>query len=164
MKINVLLLYLLCVPCAFAAEDGDSGEQTQPLTVEEILTRDPERGEYVEEEKCIQASRIRDVDVIDDRHIAFRMSRNEYYLIQFTNRCHDLRRGKPIHYERNNSRLCRNDVIRGMRDTGAGGLAPGMMCRIPGFQRVTKEQIVLLKDALKAKRREEREARRRKKS
>ena len=33
---------------------------------------------------------------------------------------------------------------------GLGNYQPGIPCRIPGFQSVTKEQVMQLKDALKA--------------
>jgi hypothetical protein len=154
---------MVAVPVALAEGENELEEQAnEPLSVEEILTRDPDRGSYVEQDRCIAANRIRNIEVIDSRHVSIEMNSNEYYLIQFEKKCHDLRRGKPVYLERQSSRLCRLDTIHGMRDTGFG-FQRGQMCQIPGFQAVTKEQIVLLKDALKAERRrarEERKARR----
>ena len=128
--------------------------QTIDLTIEEILQRDPEQADYGEAPRCLQTQRIRSVDVIDDKHIAFRVSRKQYYLVQFKHRCPGLRRGKPIITEPGaGSRLCVLDGIRATYENGLGGLQPGMRCAINGFQSVTKEQLVLLKDALKVERR-----------
>jgi hypothetical protein len=151
-----------------AEEDGASADDVvsgtpptqstdQPLTVEEILNRDPKRSEYVVDERCISSSRIKSVDVIDERHVAFRMSNNEYQLVQFKRRCPELRPGGTVSYERTNNRLCRNDSIQAVRDRPFGGMERGIKCPIPGFQKVTKEQIVLLKDTLVAEKRKKRE-------
>ena len=137
-----------------AEETGDSPSQT----VEEILARDPESDDYIDEDRCIRTNLIRSVDVIDDKHISFRVGRNDYYLVQFERRCPGLRRGKPVMYEANTGRLCRLDGIRTLYETGMGGYRPGMRCSIPEFRSVTKEQLVLLKDALKVERRKKRES------
>ena len=127
---------------------------TSGLSVDEILQRDPERSDYGEAPRCLSTNRIRSVDVIDEKHIAFRMSRSEYYLVQFDHACPGLRRGRPIIYEPgNNNRLCVLDGVRGTYDFGGGGLRPGMRCSINGFESVSKEQLVLLKDALKVQKR-----------
>jgi hypothetical protein len=134
-------------------EEAKQGK-TPGLSVEEILQRDPERSDYGEAPRCLSTSKIRSVDVIDGKHISFRMSRSEYYLVQFEHACPGLRRGRPIIYEPgSNSRLCVLDGIRGTYDFGGGGLRPGMRCSINGFESVTKEQLVLLKDALKVQKR-----------
>ena len=52
-----------------------------------------------------------------------------------------------------------HDSIRPTHDTGFGGLTPMGRCGIPSFQKVNKEQVAMLKDALKVKKRQEREAR-----
>ena len=154
---GVCLAIAVAAAPSFADENEDeSAEAEELLTVEEILTRDPDRDEYVEDDICIHAGRIKDVQVIDKRHVAFRMRQNKYYLVQFKNDCPDLNRNRPVYLERHTSRLCKQDRIWGVRETGLGGFERGISCYIPGFQSVTKEQVVMLKDALARERRKAR--------
>ncbi len=163
-----LLGALLCQAALVSAEEAEAEEpaaaaaaaadDSAALTVEDILSRDPDSGDYIDENRCLRTSLIRSVDVIDDKHVSFRVGRNDYYLVQFEHRCPGLRRGKPVMYEANSGRLCRLDGIRTLYETGLGGYRPGMRCSIPEFRSVTKEQLVLLKDALKVERRKKRQS------
>ncbi len=160
---TILLVALLgCVSLVQAEEEQEAGEtqadESAAQTVEEILARDPDSEDYVDETRCIRANLIRTVDVIDEKHVSFRVGRNDYYLVQFEHRCPGLRRGKPVMYEPTAGRLCKLDGIRTLYETGLGGYRPGMRCAIPEFRSVTKEQLVLLKDALKAERRKKRQS------
>lgn len=151
--ISILLGWSLCVSfTAVADESTEAAEKT--LSVEEILARDPEQSDYTEEPRCLQTRRIRRMEVIDDKHVSMQVSRDEYYLVQFQHRCPSLRRGKPVMYEPSGgNRLCQMDRIRGIYDNGLGSFTPGIPCAINGFQSVSKEQLVMLKDALKVERR-----------
>ncbi len=139
-------------------QEAEAAEESAAQTVEEILARDPDAEDYIDETRCLRANLIRTVDVIDDKHVSFRVGRNDYYLVQFEHRCPGLRRGKPVMYEATAGRLCKLDGIRTLYETGLGGYRPGMRCSIPEFRSVTKEQLVLLKDALKAERRKKRQS------
>lgn len=139
-----------------AQQDQVSGEAQQkpPLSVDEILQRDPTQQDYVDTPRCINARQIRDLDVLDDQHIVFEVRRKQYYLVQFERRCPGLRRGSPVIYEPNGGgRLCMLDGIRATYENGPGNITPGMRCAIPKFESVSKEQVVMLKDALKVQRR-----------
>lgn len=114
--------------------------------VDVLLNRDPELDDYVERERCINTPRVRDVQVLDNRHVAFRVGRDKYYLVQFKRRCSGLRRGRPVMYETRSSRVCVHDPIRPLYEMSFGRLEPGVPCYIPGFQSVTREQL----DGLKA--------------
>ena len=127
--------------------------------VSEILGRDPKKADYVVETDCIQARRIESMEVIDQKHIIVEMKAENYFLIQFKNNCQDLRKNMPVWYERRNARLCRFDIIKGVRDMGFYGYEPGMSCFIPGFQSVSKEQVVLIRDSIKKARAESRKNR-----
>ena len=126
-----------------------------PQSVEDILTRDPGAEDYGEEVRCVSTRRIRGTEVIDDRHVAFQIDRGQYLLVQLAYPCPMLRRGQPIMYEPTGNRLCQNDTLRAVSDFG--GMRPGPICPIPGFQTVSKEQLHMIKDALKAERRRQRE-------
>jgi len=164
MKCFVLaLLYmslLMAVPGLYADDlSEDSESKLSKLSVEEILGRDPSKKDYVVEQECIHASRIESMEVIDKKHIIIEMKSDDYFLIQFKNNCPDLRKGRPIMYDRRSARLCRLDVIRGMRDSGLNGFEPGVSCFVPGFQSVSKEQVVLIRESMKKARAEYRKNR-----
>lgn len=122
------------------------------LTVDEILNRDPDLEDYVVSQRCIQRNNIRRTEVLDERHVAVQVSRDEYYIVQFKHRCPGMRRGNPVMLETRSTRLCKHDSLRPLEDWG-GAMRPGVRCLIPEFQSVTKEQLLHLKDSLKAERR-----------
>lgn len=122
----------------------------QPLDVEDILSADPEAADYVESVRCLPARRIRSAMALDDRHIVFRVSRNERYLVQLQRRCPGVRKNDTIAYETSNgSSICRQDSIRGMYGFGPGSRQLGPRCMITGFQQITPEQLELLRESLK---------------
>ncbi len=133
-----------------SAEDPSAQEA---LTVQEILQRDPSAEDYGESPRCIDTKRIRRINVLDDKHVVFEMSRDQFFLAQFERRCPGLRRNKTVMTEPTGSRLCRLDTIRALEEWGLGNYQPGMPCHIPGFQNITKEQVMQLKDTLKATKR-----------
>ena len=155
--IPTLLALLVCgIAWAEEKEGGDNAQDSESettLSVEEILNRDPELSDYVDEERCISSHRIRRMDVLDDKHIALQVSRDDYYLIQFKNRCLGLSPGKTVMQETRGTRLCAHDAIRAMDQWGFGRMRPGPRCYIPGFQSITKEQLLHIKDTLKAEKR-----------
>lgn len=155
----VLWLTPLAQAAEPAAENAQPNAQASP-TVEEILTREPEAADYAEQERCVQTRRIRRTEVLDDSHIVLHMGRDEYYVIQFERRCPGLRPKEAVIFETTMAnRLCSMDSIRPTYNMGTGGMTPGPRCGVPGFQRVTKEQVVMLKDTLQLQAREAREAR-----
>jgi hypothetical protein len=160
---SALVISLLCAWGLFAssvavADDTTDGAK-KTLSVEEILARDPEQSDYRDEPRCLQTHRIRRMEVIDDKHVSMQVSRDRFYLVQLDHRCPGLRRGRPVMYEPNSgNRLCQMDRIRGVYENGSGGFTPGVPCAINGFQSVTKEQLVMLKDALKVERRKKKDS------
>lgn len=135
------------------AGDPERG-QDQELSAEEILTESTDIDSYGSAPRCINTQRIRSVDVLDSRHVAFRISRDYYYLVQFQHRCPMLERNRPISYETRSMQLCRLDSIRGTAGAGSS-VRPGPPCQIPGFREISREQLLLLKEQLKEDRRRE---------
>ena len=122
----------------------------EPLDVEEILNADPEAEEYVKTVRCLPVRRIRSATALDDRHIVFQISRTERYLVQLPRRCPGLRRNDTIVYEAvSGMSVCRNDSIRGTFGFGPGSRELGPRCPITEFQRITPEQLDLLRESLK---------------
>jgi hypothetical protein len=139
-----------------------NSEADPELTLEEILNQDPQKEDYVKERNCISAHRIRNVKVLDEHHVVFNMRRDKRYLVQFKHRCFGLKPNQPISYEVNGSQVCKFDSIQGLENF-AGRLQAGQRCRISGFQSISEEQVVVLKETLKNDKqrvREERKARR----
>lgn len=157
MKTIYLILFGLLSLSGCSATGSDEQRQIaaeKALSVEEILNRDPTQSDYVESPRCINTTRIRDMEVVDDQHIVLRVARNEYFLIRFDHRCPGLQRGRPVIYEPGSgSQLCVLDSIRATYDSGLGGISPGMRCAIPRFESITTEQLALLKDTLQVQRR-----------
>lgn len=144
------IVSLALVPVCAQEKSAEDPSAQEALTVEEILQRDPSAEDYGESPRCIDSNRIRHIDVLDDKHVVFEMPRDQFFLAQFERRCPGLRRNKMVMTEPKGSRLCRLDTIRALEEWGLGNYQPGIPCRIPGFQSVTKEQVMQLKDALKA--------------
>ena len=144
-----------------AAADAAAGASTStgeeepaglPAEVEAILSA-PAASDYPGEQQCVSRHRIREVKVIDERHVIFRLDRKQHYLVQFKRRCPGLRRNDPIIYESLNSMsVCRHDTIRALTPFGFGGGREGPPCFIPGFQQITEEQLAALREALKQQR------------
>ncbi len=129
--------------------DADGGDPLPSL--EELLGRGAEDPQDYEE-RCISTRSIRSHRVLDAQHLVFEMRRGELFLVQFPRRCFGLRRGDPISYRTSGARLCKLDNIRPLQ-LGGRGFEPGFPCYIPGFQRVTQEQLDFLAEELRDRRR-----------
>lgn len=139
------LLFIVCLASGMLAL-----AEEQPLDVETILGTAADKEDYVDVAKCIPLHRIRSVEVLDERHVAFRISRDQFYLVQMKNRCPGLNRGSKVSYETRGSRVCALDSIRGVIEFGTASRF-GPPCSIPGFQEITREQLVLITETLRNK-------------
>ncbi len=149
--------------------EAGADSSTVATDAEELITREPTVDDYGGFERCIDMKRIRTTRVLDERHVVVEMrSKGEYFVIRMPRRCPGLRRNRPVMTEPRGRQFCQFDSIRAMHDNGFGGLEPGMRCTVPGFQAVTKEQVVQLRESLelerKRMRQERREERKRKKA
>lgn len=156
---GMLVFWLTCAVTHAETEVVEEGAaKNSGPSVEELLTRDPEAENYGDTKRCLNRRRIRQTQVLDEKHVSLQIGRDEYYLIQFRRRCPGLRRGGAVMFESRSSSLCALDSLRAMEDWGTQ-MRPGSPCSIPGFQSITKEELLYLKDALKAERRKKREPR-----
>lgn len=126
-------------------------EEVEPLDVETILNTTSEKSDYVDERRCIQSQRIREVEALDDRHLVFRMSRDQYYLVQFDRRCPTMNRHSTIAYESSGTRVCALDLIHPLNGFGRVGGPFMISCQIPGFQAIDPDQLSLLRDTLRGR-------------
>jgi len=132
-------------PADTQAVDVPQKQQEDSLSVEEILTTPAQDTES--NPRCISTARVRKVHVMDDQHIAFEMGRGVYYLVQFRRSCPMLERDAAVVYEAN-GQLCRLDVIRPIQALGASTRL-GPPCQIPEFQKMNRDQFLLVKKELK---------------
>ncbi|MDA1075417.1 MAG: DUF6491 family protein [Proteobacteria bacterium] len=132
-------------------EESSSKASTLPEEIQAILDT---QAEYGKAERCINSSRVRSVTVLDDRHVSFQVSRDQYYLVQFEQRCPGLRLNAKISYETNGTNVCEWDYIRAIYEFGPGNYQLGPPCRIPGFQEVSKEQLMILRETLKPRKKD----------
>ena len=132
--------------------DGEETPSGLPPEVEAILSA-PAAEDYPGEEQCVSKHRIREIKVLDDRHVLFKLDRKRLYLVQFKNRCPGLRRNDPVIYEpTNRMSVCRHDILRGLMPFGFGSNRAGPPCFIPGFQQISEEQLAALTEALRQRR------------
>ena len=144
--VNITFLFFCSAAAVWAAEESD------PLDVTTILTTPTDEESYADAPRCISSQRIRGVEVLDDRHVAFRMSRSKFFLVQFTNPCPTLRVNSAIAYDVRNQRVCALDGLRPLNGYGVSAQPAVIACRIPGFQEINKEQLALLRESLKGRR------------
>lgn len=131
-----------------AEADEPAGDvPAMPDEVEEILNTPVEADDYGDSPQCLYLTRIRDSEVLDGRHVVFRVGRDTYYLVQFKRRCPLLNRNDTIMYTTHSSRLCVLDPIRSV-EGAAYGSPPGPPCPIPSFRQISKEQLTALREAL----------------
>ena len=128
-------------------------EESAPLDVETILNTTSEKSDYVDERRCIRARLIKKIEVLDDKHVVFRLGRDEYYLVAFERGCATLNRNSTIGYDSDGSRVCALDSIHPLNGIAPpGGVSASISCQIPGFQAISEEQLALLRDTLRGKR------------
>ena len=148
MKLISLLIAVSCAGVVLAAEPEPA--EDQPLDVETILSTTAAKEDYVDVAKCLPLHKIRRVKVLDEKHVAFEVGRDKVYLVVMDRRCPGLRPGSKISYETSGTTLCTRDDMRAVIEFGSS-YQLGPFCRIPGFQEITKEQLVLIRDTLRNK-------------
>lgn len=124
-----------------------------PAEIEALLNETSDAEGYGALERCISVRSIRRTEVLDDRHIVFELPSKRFYLVQFKYRCQRLRPGSAFIYEPRGSQLCHMDYVRAVDNLSRGDIGPP--CSIPGFYAVTAEQVSLLRETLKARRKAE---------
>jgi len=129
---------------------GDEGDRVFSEEIEKLLTEPSEMDDYTVMERCLTLRSIRRTRILDDQHIVFEMPSDKLYLVRFKHRCMQLRRDSTLLFDARGSRVCQLDTIRASNSFGVGNVGPP--CSIPGFVPVTSEQVALLKESLKSKR------------
>lgn len=159
IRANALALALSWMAACAAVQAADA-----PAGMEELDTNEAEReaAEEAAAEKrqtgeaetevvfgdpvdCINVSRIRNTDVLNDREIVFYMHGSEIYVNQLPHRCSGLRMADAFSYKVRTSQLCHVDVIR-VLDNFGGSVRQGVACGLGKFLPITEEQLVILRE------------------
>jgi hypothetical protein len=95
---------------------------------------------------CVDLSRIKQTEILDDQHMLFRMNDGKQYLNTLPHRCPGMRKDQPYLVRTIGDRLCDLDLVT-MLDTAPFGFMPGASCGLSKFEPVTNEQIEMVKRA-----------------
>ena len=116
---------------ALAENQGDAKNQTsskkKDVTIEKI-------GEPI---NCIQLTRIRSSDVIDNRTIDFKMRGSKIYRNTLPRKCSRLGFEEAFSYRTSLNKLCNVDIIRVLDRTGPG-IRETTACGLGKFQEIKK--------------------------
>ncbi len=115
--------------CATASSDNE--------TSEEVAARLAEFEPTGETETCLNTTRIRSIDALDDRRFLVRVGVNDYYLNEISGRCSGAARaGNRLQYTISTGQLCRNEIIQVVDNTT--GFTVGS-CGLGSFQELAKK-------------------------
>jgi len=102
-------------------------------------------------EQCVRLSSIDHTDVLDDQNILFYMRGKDVYLNHLPYPCSGLRVNDTFMYRTSLNQLCNVDIITVLDNIGFG-FSPRNSCGLGLFYPVSKENVKLLKENAKAKR------------
>lgn len=95
-------------------------------------------------EHCVNLMRIRSTEVIDDRHIVFRMHGDRNYVNRLPHPCPGLGSEDAFMYRPSMSQLCDLDSVTVLHNRGFG-FTPGPSCGLGMFEPMSDEAIAQLK-------------------
>lgn len=122
MRTGTGLLLLLLLPCAHTLAQ-DEAEQ--------------DRG------TCISLRQLDEVEIIDERNIAFVMRNGDIYLNRLARTCTGLRPRDTIGYRTSTGRLCSVDTINVLSDFPQP-LTTRISCGLGQFERITEDTLAIL--------------------
>jgi len=99
---------------------------------------------------CLDLVRIKETDILDNRHIVFHMVNGDMYLNTLPHACPGLRKNEPYMLRTSQSRICDLDIITMLHPNG-WGFMPGASCGLGDYEKVTQEQVEMVKRAAKVK-------------
>ena len=105
---------------------------------------DESEGADLEVKKCVNTSRIRRTEIIDDSTIVFYLHGGTMYVNQLPRRCPGLRMAGTYSYRTSVSSLCDVDVITVRRDFGSG-VSRGPSCGLGTFKPINEEELLALR-------------------
>jgi hypothetical protein len=150
-KLLVLLLsFVLLGPllASGAADREPVPDQDLEAAVSEILNRSVEDEEYGEVQRCIGRAQYRRVEVLDERLLAFIGRDGRIWLNQLRAPCSGLNNRLALQMFPDGFRACRLDRFHGVDPAGMRGFERTPACFLGDFERISEEQLALLKEAV----------------
>ena len=123
------LLVMSGAACATASSDTEMSA--------EVAARLAEFEPTGRTETCINTTRIRSIDALDDRRLLVRVGVNDYYLNEVSGRCSGAAwAGNRLQYTTSTGQLCRNEIIQ-VVDNTTGFMAGS--CGLGSFQELAEK-------------------------
>ncbi len=143
MKKLTRILPAACL-LALAGLASAAGQQS---TTQEITQQESKADRPVH---CVDLIRIDHTDILDSKHMLFTMIDKRQYLNTLPVGCPGLRPNDPYLTRTTLTELCDLDIITVLHPTGVGFMQ-GPSCGLGMFQPVTKNEVDLLKQQIRAK-------------
>jgi hypothetical protein len=115
-----------------------------PLAAQEVPPIVEEDDSVIEIQRCVNTRPISRTEILDDQDILFYMRNGEIYLNHLRKTCKRLAEEGRFAYSTMTSRLCTDDIISVLTDSGFG-LTTGRSCKLGNFYAVTEEQAEKIK-------------------
>lgn len=129
---KLFLAALIALPIGACATAGASDEISEKVAAK--LAEFEPTGETT---TCLNTTRIRSIDALDDKRLLVRTNSNGYYLNEISGRCSGAARaGNRIQYTISTGQLCRNEIIQVVDNTS--GFTVGS-CGLGSFQELVKK-------------------------
>lgn len=112
--------------------DDSNNTETEATKLEIALAKYERTGEM---KTCINPRRIRDMKIVDDNHILFRVSGKKSYLNTLPRRCHRMDFYDAISYRVRGSSICSNELFHVLDRSSI----PGPSCSFGKFEKVVKK-------------------------
>lgn len=116
---------LLCTLLAWVALVGNASSVAADMPGESL--------------RCIHPTQLREVKIIDNKHIAFEMNNHEVYVNTLPHPCPGLTPNKAILYKPTLDQLCNVDVVTVLESFGHGFMQ-GAGCGLGNFELMSKEE------------------------
>jgi hypothetical protein len=104
-----------------------------------VHAQDDEPERDMNAEHCVRIASIKDISIVNDTTLIFRMRGGKYYRNDLPHRCLGLRRSDTLMYRASTGLLCNVDLITVLEDWGFG-FSPGVSCGLGMFTPVTPEE------------------------
>ena len=134
-NIMIIRIAALSVLTAFAGAACATAKPAEAMSdkVAKKLAAFEQTGETT---ACLNTTRIRSIDALDDWRFLVRTNTGDYYLNEVSNRCSGAARaGNRLQYTISTGQLCRNEIIKVVDNTS--GFTVGS-CGLGSYEKLTK--------------------------
>lgn len=133
-KISTLIGIALMAALPAGADESNETEK-ESSKLELALAKYERTGEI---KNCINPRRIRDMKVVDENHIIFRVSAKKSYLNTLPRQCRRMDFYEAISYRVHGSSICSNEIFHVVDRTSV----PGPFCSFGKFEKIIKKPKV----------------------